>query len=321
MDTPNRLDVHQTITNQIVAAIEAGAPEFKMPWHRAQGSLMRPVNVASRNRYQGINIVALWLSAEQRGYPTPVWGTYRQWQALGAQVRKGERGSVIVFYKELEFTKANEAGETEDVRTLFARASYVFNAAQVDGYTPPAEEEAPSPLRVEALEAAEQLLAASGAVFVEGGDRAFYRPSDDVIVLPDQHRFRGTDTMSATEAWYATKLHELVHWSGAQQRLARDLSGRFGSEAYAMEELIAELGASFLCADLAVTTALRPDHVAYIDSWLKVLRADKRAVFTAASAAQRAATYLATFATSDPSPTRPHEPTLQADDPVAGGPL
>jgi antirestriction protein ArdC len=318
MDTANRLDIHQTITDQIVAAIEAGAPEFKMPWHRAQGSLMRPINVATGKRYQGINIVALWLAGEQRGYAAPLWATYRQWQTKGAQVRKGERGAVIVFYKELEFTRANESGEPEDVRTLFARASHVFNVAQVDGYAPREEMQPPSPSAVEAIESAERLLASSGAVFVEGGDRAFYRPADDTIAMPDRHRFQGSDTISPTEAWYATKLHELVHWSGAKHRLDRDLSGRFGSDAYAMEELVAELGASFLCADLNVTTELRPDHAAYIASWLAVLRSDKRAVFTAASAAQRAAAYLAAFAadcepqrptiSSEPVPNTPGEP-------------
>lgn len=311
--TAAKLDIHQAITNQIIEAIEAGAGEFKMPWHRSHGSLMRPVNVSTGKPYQGVNILSLWVTVEAHGYSAPVWGTYRQWQDKGAQVRKGEKSSLIVFYKELEYTRENaETGEAEDGKTLFARASHVFNVAQVDGYALPEAKHAPR-TEIEALTDADALLAASRAIIREGGERAFYRPSDDTIVLPDRHRFTGTETMSPQEAFYATALHELTHWSGAKHRLDRDFSGRFGTASYAFEELIAELGASYLCADLGITTELRPDHAAYIANWLKVLKDDKKAIFTAASQADKAARFLLAFKDMPPSPTRPDMPPEPPD--------
>lgn len=297
-------DLHQTITDQIAAAIEAGAPHFKMPWHQPRGSHVRPINIASGKRYQGVNIVTLWLTGEQKGYLAPVWGTYRQWAAVGAQVRRGEKAAPIVFYKELTFERIDEAsGESEQGRTLFARASHVFNADQVEGYQPPEEGPAPPPPLIECIARADSLIVASGADIREGGHRAFYAPAEDFITIPDQSLFTGSDTMSATEAFYTTKLHELTHWTGHKSRLARDFSGRFGSNAYAFEELIAGLGEAYLCADLGVTPELRPDHAAYVASWLNVLRSDNRAIFTAAAQAQKAADFL--LALLDPVPARP----------------
>lgn len=291
-------NIYAAITDQIIAAIEQGAGDFQMPWHRARGATARPWNVASGKRYQGINIVALWLAAEAYAHPHPIWGTYKQWQAKGAQVRRGERASLIVFYKMLEGVQEDPTtGETEARRVPMARASHVFNAAQVDGYVPPVLDEAAMQAAViDPIEAADHVVRVSGAEIREGGDRAFYNPRDDFIGMPEPSRFFGTDTMTPTEAYYATKLHELTHWSGGAKRLNRDLSGRFGANAYAMEELVAELGASYLCADLGVTTSLRPDHAAYIQSWLKVMRGDNRAIFTAAARAQDAARYLMAFA-------------------------
>ena len=306
------LDIHQAITDQIVAAIEAGAPDFKMPWHRSHGSLMRPMNVSSGNAYQGVNILSLWVAAECKGFTAPVWGTYRQWLAKGAQVRKGEKASLVVFYKELDFARENaETGETEEGKTLFARASHVFNAAQVDGFALPEPEGTPRTL-IESLDAAEALMRATGITTHEGGERAFYRPSDDTITMPDRWRFTGSDTMTPQEAFYATWLHEGIHASGAKHRLDRDLANRFGSAAYAFEELIAELGASYLCADIGITTDLRPDHAAYIATWLKVLKDDKKAIFTAASQADKAARYILGFNSDAPTPTRPESPSPDA---------
>lgn len=312
-----RRDIHQEITNQIIAAIESGAGEFCLPWHRAKGSLTRPINVDSGKPYQGVNVLSLWVAADARGYPAGLWGTYRQWQAKGAQVRKGEKASLVVFYKELEIAREDSAtGETVEGRVLMARASPVFNVAQVDGYALP-EAAAPPPSSFEAIESAEALMQASGATIIEGGDRAFYRPLDDTVHLPDRGRFTGTETMSAQEAFYATGLHELTHWTGAKHRLDRAFGNRFGSRAYAFEELVAELGASYLCTELGVTTNLRPDHAAYIAHWLDIMREDKKAIFTAASAAQRAADYLMGFISPAPAsrPTPLPPPRAPADDP------
>ena len=283
-----RHDVYESITDRVIAAIEEGAGQWQMPWHRS--GVNRPLNAHTKKPYRGVNVVALWASADAHGYGSGFWATYKQWQELHAQVRKGERASLIVFWKELEREVEDEdTGERERKKTLFARASWVFNADQVDGWTPPA---APERNLVEVLDHAEAFTAATGANVRHGGDRAYYRRSDDHVQMPDRERFTGSATSTPTEAFYATLLHELTHWTGHESRLDRDLSGRFGNEAYAMEELIAELGAAFLCADLSITNTPRPDHAAYIANWLEVLKRDKRAIFTAARKAAQASDYL-----------------------------
>ena len=212
---------------------------------------------------------------------------------LEAQVRKGERASLIVFWKELEGEVENkETGKRERKKTLFARASSVFNADQVDGWTPPA---APERNLVQALDQAEAFTAATGADVRHGGERAYYRRSTDYVQMPDRERFTGSETSTPTETYYATLLHELTHWTGHESRLDRELSSRFGTEAYAVEELVAELGAAFLCADLSITNTPRPDHAAYIANWLEVLKRDKRAIFTAARKAAQASDFLASL--------------------------
>ena len=286
-----RFDIHQHVTNQIVAAIEAGAGEFRLPWHRAAGSIMRPVNVASKKPYQGVNVLTLWAAGDAAGYEAGLWGTYKQWGEAGAQVKKGEKASYIVFYKEITVA-SDEANEDESGTRLFARATPVFAAEQVEGYASPALPETPLS-SVEPIEAAEAFVAATGANIVHGGSRACYVPRTDNIHLPPRDAFLGTATSSAAEAYVSTKLHELTHWSGIESRCNRQFGKRFGDDAYAMEELVAELGAAFLCADLGITDTPRADHAQYLDHWLRVLKADKKAIFTAASKASQAAAFLA----------------------------
>ncbi len=286
--TKDRFDIHQHITDQIVTAIEHGAGEFRLPWHRSAGNIMRPVNVASKKAYQGVNILALWAESELRGLGSGLWGTYRQWTEAGAQVRKGEKAAYVVFYKEYEIAADDADGDIET--RLFARATPVFAAEQVDGYALPM---APVPAdSVAVIDTAEAIVAATGAVIGFGGERAYYRPSTDSIQLPTREAFIGTATSSPTEAFYSTLLHELTHWTAPKQRCDRELGKRFGDAAYAMEELVAELGAAFLCADLGITTVPRVDHAQYLASWLGVLKADKKAIFTAASKASEAVRFL-----------------------------
>jgi antirestriction protein ArdC len=296
--TKTPLDIHAEITARIVTAIEDGiAGDFRLPWSRS-GASGRPTNIASGKRYNGINVLALWVAALHHGYSRPVWGTYKQWQDKGAQVRKGEKASLVVFYKTLIVEReAEDSGETETGERLLARASYVFNADPVDGFAEP--EPLPAQPLFAPVEQADRFAAQVGADIREGGTRACYSPAEDIIRMPDRTRFHGTPTMSAGEAYYATLMHELTHWSGAPTRCARDLKHRFGSEAYAMEELVAELGAAFLCADLGITPEPRPDHASYIANWLAVLKSDKKAIFTAASKAQAAVNFLTERAASD----------------------
>jgi antirestriction protein ArdC len=297
MATSITRDVYQQVTDQIIAAMEAGAGTWQMPWHRGGTAHGRPVNVLTGNAYRGVNILSLWASGEARGFGTSTWGTYRQWQEKGAQVRKGEKSSLVVFYKQFDVEQSGsaEGDDNQGGTRMFARASWVFNADQVDGWTTPVSEIVSNP--VERIERAERLVAQSGAVIRHGGDRAYFSPSTDHVQMPDMFSFTGTSTSTATECYYGTLLHELTHWSGSSKRLERTFGKRFGDDAYAMEELVAELGAAFLCSSLGISPVVRPDHAAYIDHWLRVLKGDKRAIFTAASKASQAADYLAAFET------------------------
>jgi antirestriction protein ArdC len=264
-------DVYGAITDQIIAAIEAGAEHPQMPWHRAGGSIERPTNVESKNAYRGVNTVALWASAYCQQFDHGLWGTYRQWQEKGAQVRKGEKSSIIIFFSDLQPHERDTQSSGDDDRGnrfFFARASRVFNVAQVDGFELLAIE--PAIDRIDPYVAAEAFIASTGANITVAGERAFYNRTTDSITMPDHHRFVGTKTSTATEGWYSTLLHELTHWSGAETRCARIFGERFGDDAYAMEEMVAELGAAFLCGDLGITAEPRADHADYIGHWLRM---------------------------------------------------
>jgi antirestriction protein ArdC len=287
----SRRDVHCAITDKIVAAIEAGVDDYCMPWHQ---TVTRPVNAFTGKNYHGVNVLALWATAATRGFRSKHWATYRQWRELDAQVRKSERGAVVVFYKPAQPVKEDQGGDKENAgqSKLIARASWAFNAEQVDGWTAPT----PQPRsEVEIREHVEAFIASTHADIRHGGDMACYDPVGDYIAVPHSEKFVATETSSATEGYYSVVLHELTHWTGAASRLARNLRARFGDEAYAMEELIAEFGAAFLCADLGIANEPRLDHAAYVSSWLKVLSKDRTALFTAANKASVAATYLSDF--------------------------
>ena len=284
-----RFDVYRTITDKIVHAIETGVDPCTMPWHGSGGQITRPANAATGAAYRGVNVIALWAEAVTRGYRSGLWASYRQWQHLGAQVRAGERGATIVFFKEHEPEDIGQANEEIDRPKLMARASRVFGAEQVEGWTPPRVE---LPSRVQAIAAVERFVVATKADIRLGLQRACYHGNGDYIEMPSPESFCGTKTSSPTESYYAVLLHELSHWTGAEHRLGRQLGKRFGEAAYAMEELIAELGAAFLCADLGVTCEPRPDHAAYIQSWLHMLQNDRKAIFTAASRASQVVDFL-----------------------------
>ena len=292
-------DLYQSITDRIVAQIECGAADYRMPWHsRKHGAseLTLPRNVTGR-AYRGVNVPVLWATAAALGYESPVWATYKQWQERGAQVRKGEKATMVVFWKAYKVEHDGTDDDEGDDTRLVARAYFVFNAAQVDGFDadkigkPEASAEDLS--ESERIASADRFFAAAGSIVRHRGNRAFYTPSGDFIQMPQFGQFVDA------QAYYSVLGHEHVHWTGAKTRLDRDFGGRFGSEAYAFEELIAELGAAYLCATLGLSNEPRPDHAAYIASWLKVLKGDKRAIFTAASKAQAAADYLDSLQVSE----------------------
>ena len=286
---PFHRNLHAEVTDQLIRAIEADPGRPELPWRKTGGALHLPVNALTGKAYNGINIVNLWVSAAHRGYGTAIWGTYNQWAERGAQVRKGEKGSLVIFYKEFEVDADPDDADDTGKRRV-ARASAVFNASQVDGFELPEQQTSLGP--VERLAAADLFVTATSARVEHGGDRAFYRPATDHIQMPDEGLFTGTATMSRTEGYYATLVHELIHWTGAKHRLDRDGGKRFGDKDYAFEELVAELGAAFLCAELGVTQELRVDHAQYLANWLMLLKGDDRAIFTAAALASTAAGYL-----------------------------
>jgi antirestriction protein ArdC len=216
-----------------------------------------------------------------------LWGCWRA--AAGARVRKGEKAAYVVFYKELEFAAHPETGDAATETRLFAPVTPVFAAEQVDGYQVPLIDASPATV-ITPIEQAEAFVAATGASIHHGGGRAFYRPSTDSIQLPPREAFIGSPTSTPAESYYSTLCHELTRH---ETRCNRQLGKRFGDDAYAIEELVGELEAAFLCADLKITDEPRADHAQYLASWLSVLKADKKAIFTADSKASEAAAFIA----------------------------
>lgn len=281
--------LYETVTNRIVAELEEGAAPWLKPWRTGKRTAtgLIPRNGATGREYRGINIPILWDAAETGGYPTHAWMTFRQAFEQGARVRRGERGTHVVFAKRLADESGDESAEEGEgpskPRTIL-RTYTVFNVAQIDNLAA-LEDLVPEGLPEDgALRAASKFIAATHADVHLGGNLACYYPVPDYIQLPLPSAFK------SPESFFATGLHELGHWSGNPKRLARDLTGRFGSEAYAAEELVAELTAAFLCAHLGVTGELR--HAGYIENWIALLRNDKRAIFAAAAKAGQAADYL-----------------------------
>ena len=283
-----KIDLHQNVTDQIVQSIENGVDGFSMPWQRSGLPLCLPKNVDTDNFYNGVNILNLWACAELKNFTSNEWGTYKQWKSVDAQVRKGEKSSYIIFYKEYEVEPDPDDPEDNGMRRV-ARASRVFNACQVDGYQ---AEDLPEMPLLERIAHADSFVTATHAIVRHGGDRAYYSPSSDTIQMPDEVRFFEKDSSVRTESYYSVLLHELTHWTGHEKRRNREMGKRFGDETYAMEELIAELGAAFLCAELGISYEPRQDHACYITNWLEVLKNDKKAIFYAAARASEAVTYL-----------------------------
>jgi antirestriction protein ArdC len=284
-----KADVYTRVTNKILADLERGNLTWHQPWqagHQA-GPVSRPLR-AGGQAYRGINVLMLWVAAMEKNYSCPLWLTYRQAAELGGQVRKGEKGSLVVYANEIVRTDTDESGADVEVKIPFMKGYTVFNGEQIDGLPghfyvvqPPLANE------IERLEFAERFFANTKITVQHGGNSAFYSVDRDIVQMPQFQTFRDP------ESYYATLAHECVHASRHPARLNRDLGRKkYADAGYAMEELVAEIGASFLCCDLGITPELRQDHAAYIQSWLTVLKNDTRAIFTAASHAQKAADFL-----------------------------
>ncbi len=278
-------DLYQSVTDQIIAALEAGTPPWIRPWSGGDFD-PAPANATTQRPYRGINVLLLNMHSMSRGFERNRWLTFQQALSVGACVRKGEHGAPIVFFKMHEVDAADVEHRPADARKVIPmlRSFTVFNVDQVDGL-PAALVPISTPVPVwDALDTAEQLIDSSGATVRHGGSRAFYMPSEDVIQMPARSSF------GSASDYYGTALHELTHWTGHPDRCYRPLGRRHGIDAYAFEELIAEMGAAFLTNHCRLPGQLQ--HASYIASWLAALRNDKRLIFAAASQAQRAADYL-----------------------------
>jgi len=285
-----RKDVYSRVTDRIIADLECGVRPWMKPWNaeHAAGRITRPLR-HNLQPYNGINVLMLWSAAMDRGYAAPIWMTYRQAAEMGAHVRKGEKGELVVYANTITRTETDEkTGEDEERTIPFMKGYTVFNVEQVEGLPASFYEMAEPTLDpVARIEQAEAFFAATGAELRHGGNSAYYAVGSDHIQMPPFESFRDA------ESYYATLAHETTHWTRHPNRLDRDFGRtRWGDAGYAREELVAELGSAFLAADLGLALEPREDHAAYIGHWLDVLKEDKRAIFSAAAHAQRAADFL-----------------------------
>ncbi|UUX48899.1 zincin-like metallopeptidase domain-containing protein [Nisaea acidiphila] len=291
-DKSPKTDHMQAVTDRIIAALEEGVRPWQKP--RDAGEIPEQPLRVTGEAYRGINVIALWMAAQASGYTSPYWMTYRQAGELGGQVRKGEKGAAVFYAGTMNANEEDEAETDEDTRVIrFMRSYTVFNADQIDGlhanfYPAPSE---PRPA-AERNDTAERYFAATGSDVRHGGNQAFYAygSAADYIRMPPY------ETFADAEEYYATLAHEHIHWTKGPGRLERDFGRKkWGDDRYALEELFAELGSAFLGASLGLRPDHLSDHASYIQSWLKVLKDDKRAIFRAASHAQKAVDYLDGF--------------------------
>lgn len=294
-----KTDVYQQVTDTIIKQLEK-AGSWARPWALQGDGAGMPVNPVSGTEYRGVNVPLLWVAQDDNGFTSRKWATFKQWNSVNLKVRKGEKATGIVFWK--MFLLEDEKGEPvldqygEQEKRMFAKHYNVFNLDQVDGDKAAYEIETALPTEAEQISTVDAFVRKTKAIVKHGGNRAFYRHSNadpsGFIQMPPREAFKPLGEATATETYYGVLLHELTHWTGSPRRLDRTFGKRFGDDKYAAEELVAELGAAMLCAKLGISQTVREDHASYIKSWLEVLKADNRAIFTAASKAQQAVDHL-----------------------------
>ena len=290
-NTKPKFDIHARITDRIIADLERGVKPWLQPWNAAStaGPIRRPLR-HNREPYSGINVVLLWSEATERGYASPIWMTVRQANQLGGRVLKGERGTTVVYANKVAKVEEDEDGEEVERQVPFLRAYSVFCVDQIEDLPDDYYAPAPAVIAPQARIAhADAFFTATAADIRHGGNAAYYMPATDHIQMPVFTSFRDPESYAATLA------HEAIHWTAPAHRVNRDLSRYARDESErAREELVAELGSCFLCADLGIVPEFepRPDHASYLASWLKVLANDKKAIVAAASQAQRAVAFL-----------------------------
>lgn len=276
-------DLHQEITDKIVAELETGTAPWIKPW-RATAGLNQPMNITTKRPYSGVNVVLLWMAMQSNAWARPHFLTFKQAKDTDGTVRGGQTGTPICFVKQIIGKDKDDPDKLRKFGML--RHFTVFNVEQCEGLPESMTNPEPvKPLNNDQRNALiEEFIVATGAKITEGHGEAYFRAGADVIAMPSFESFKSGDHYNAT------RFHELTHWTGHKSRLDRDLLNRFGDERYAAEELIAELGSAFLCAEFSVSGDLR--HAGYIANWLRLLKKDSKAIFTAAAAAQKAVDYL-----------------------------
>jgi antirestriction protein ArdC len=275
-------DIHRLIANQVIKAMETSGTNWVKSWTTPTGQL--PTSMSTGKPYRGINLLILGMQRAANEYNSHHWATYRQWATMGAQVKKGEKATAVIFYKPLVITdKATGDNKVIPLIKTFA----IFNSDQVEGYTPPVIADDIDHTKLNQPNTlADQLAERAGCAlrFVDP-DRAFYSPQHDFINMPRATQF------NSVEDYAATLLHEMTHWTGNEKRLDRDFK-RHGSKDYAKEELVAELGAAMLCGSLGITPAPRSDHAKYLAGWMQRLKDEPKVIFQAAAKANQAAEYI-----------------------------
>ena len=284
-------DLYQDFTDQVIKQMEDNNMNWSKPFTTT--ILNGHHNVISKKPYQGMNCFSIGLSVHKNGFKSNEWATFNQWKNLGAKIKKGSKGTEILYWNIKEYE--DKTNKDEKVKIPFLKYFVVFNADQVDGYE--TKEKGLKDFNLKEIDNWKTHFKTD--TFVENtkadintANKAFYSPNGDFIGMPPKEDFKGDKENTKEQYYYSTLLHELTHWSGHSSRCNRDLKNRFGSKAYAMEELVAEIGSAFLCSHLGVTKAPTPNHGRYLNNWLEVLKQDKKAIFKAFSLSKVSSEYL-----------------------------
>lgn len=288
--TSNRRDIHQHVTDTIIQQLEKGVIPWQKPWNGPENRLMAlPRNLTTGKKYRGANILLLWTSSFNNQLFTDDWASFLQWQDKKEVVRKGEKGTMIVYFDTFE-----KEVEGKQEKIPFLKQSFVFNRCQLASYDFAAEN--PNLLNetslVERIKKIDKFVTNTSAAIENNGFRAYYDKNDDKLIMPYKEAFNDTQNCTATEGYYSTLLHELTHWTGHPKRLDRKFGKKHGDNAYATEQLVGELGAAFLCAEFGIAIAEKGNTAAHINYWLEVLNENKHCLLTAASEASKAVDYL-----------------------------
>ncbi len=291
MSSDQKLSVFDRVTQKIIADLENGVLPWQKPWNGGDGfdHITRPLRHTG-DPYNGVNILLLWDAAATKGFCNPTWMTFKQAEEYGGKVKKGEKAAFVVYANKLTKVETDEQTGADVERQIpFLRGYHVFNVEQIEGLSEKfaLPDKPPTQTSVGRLERVEYFIRNTGAEIRHGGDSAHYSEMLDQIHLPT------IDAFKDRESYYATLAHEATHWTKHEKRLNRDFGRvKWGDEGYAKEELVAEIGSAFLCADLGITPETREDHAAYIGNWLRILKGDRKFIFSAAAHATRAVEYL-----------------------------